>query len=404
VYPFVSKTSFGRVAGRGALLLVSLTSLASYALAAELRLKEASFVVAKGHTKFEVTLSEPVAFSAMVATSQKQVIVDLGKLAVDTPQAEGKGAGIVSAYRTKTGKDGKVQLILDTKSPTVVSWSTVKPAEPGKAPRLMLDLVAADQATNDAAAKAADDLQTSSTTPANPSTSGPKHVIVLDPGHGGIDGGAVSADGVKEKDIVLAYAKSLQQALNDTGRFDVILTRDGDSLIKLEDRVKFARDHKADLFVAIHADMLNDNSVRGTTVYTVSDKATDAVAEALAQKENQSDVLAGVDVGNQKQEVTNTLINLLQRESKAQALHFAKLTVNAIRPVTEFTSQPMRAANFAVLKAPDVPSVLIELGYLSNSADKGMLTSTKWRSEMAQSMTKAVIGYFKDDGTASASP
>lgn len=400
--PPVSNRYLGRAVGRGALLLVFLSSLASTALAAELRLKEATFDVANGHTKFEVGLSEPVTFSAMVAAGKNQVIIDLPKLKVDGTATGPKSGGLVSAYRTQVAKDGKVQLILDTNKPAVISYSAMKSAEQGKSPHLILDLAEADQSTVDGAA--ADNVETSSLTPATPPAIGPKHVIVLDPGHGGIDGGAVSGDGVKEKDIVLAYAKSLQQALNDTGRFEAILTRDGDNLIKLDDRVKFARDHKADLFVAIHADMLGDRSVRGTTVYTVSDKASDAVAEALAQKENQADVLAGVDLGTQKQEVTNTLINLLQRESKAQALHFAKLTVNAIRPVTEFTSAPMRAANFAVLKAPDVPSVLIELGYLSNSTDKGLLTSTQWRKNMAQSMTKAVIGYFGDNGTASAAP
>ena len=396
------KISWGRTVGRGALLLVSLTSLVSYALAAELRLKDASFEAAKGHTRFEVAVSERVSFSAMVAASQKQVIIDLPKLDSDVPSgAGGKGAGIVTGYHYNVAKDGKAQIILDTNTPTVISWSTVKPADKGKSPQLMLDLAAVDQPAVEA--KSADDIETGSATPAQPVIQ-PKHVIVIDPGHGGIDSGAVSADGVQEKDVVLAYAKALQSALSETGHFDVILTRDGDNLIKLDDRVKFARDHHADLFVAIHADMLNDRGVRGTTVYTVSDQASDAVAEALAQKENQSDVLAGVDLGNQKQEVTNTLINLLQRESKAQALHFAKLTVNAIRPVTEFTSAPMRAANFAVLKAPDVPSVLIELGYLSNTVDKGMLTSPKWRTDMAESMTKAVVGYFKEDGSASAAP
>ncbi|WP_196502809.1 N-acetylmuramoyl-L-alanine amidase family protein [Aestuariivirga litoralis] len=372
------------------------------ALAAELRLKEAAFAVAKGHTKFEVAVSEPVSFSAMVVNNPGRVIIDLPKLDTDVaPGAGGTGAGIVSSYHYQQAPDGKARIILETRTPTVISWSTVKPAEPGKSPRLMLDLVAAD-ATLDI--KKADDLQTGSVTKAPAAPSLPKHVIVLDPGHGGIDGGAVSHDGVKEKDVVFAYAQSLKAALTETGRFDVLLTRDDDKLIKLEDRVKFARDHKADLFVAIHADMLRDQSVRGTTVYTVSDKASDDVAEALAQKENRADLLAGVDLGKQKEEVASTLINLMQRESKAQALHFAKLTVSAIRPVTEFTGQPMRAANFAVLKAPDVPSVLIELGYLSNTADKGMLTSNQWRKEMSESMTKAVIGYFKQDATAAVTP
>ena len=209
---------------------------------------------------------------------------------------------------------------------------------------------------------------------------------------------------MREKDVVLAFGLALREALGGTGRFNVVMTRDDDEFVSLDDRVRLARDAKADLLIALHADtvgpLLNSN-VRGTTIYTVSNNASDAEAEALAQKENRADIISGMDLGKQKAEVANVLINLAQRESKSQALMFAKQAVNAIRPVTELTGKPMRSAAFVVLKAPDVPSVLIELGYLSNKADEGMLTSPKWRDEMATALTHAIEQHFALNVTAS---
>jgi N-acetylmuramoyl-L-alanine amidase len=237
--------------------------------------------------------------------------------------------------------------------------------------------------------------QTGSITPAAQPPAPHKMVIALDPGHGGMDPGASSHDGMKEKEIVLAFALSLKQALLATGRYDVVMTRDDDHFLKLEDRAKIAHDHKADLFIAIHADTLDDASVRGTTLYTVSDKASDAVADALAQKENRADIIAGLDLGKQREEVANALIALTQRESKSQSTIFARKAVAEIKPVTQLTSQPIRSAAFVVLKAPDVPSILMELGYLSNKQDRAMLASEDWRKGMAQAMACAVDHYFE---------
>ena len=242
-----------------------------------------------------------------------------------------------------------------------------------------------------------DTLNTYALTPAPPMPlldPSPKHVIVIDPGHGGIDPGAVSHDGTKEKDVVLAYAKTLKEYLEGSGRYEVLLTRSSDKFIKLDDRVKYAREHKAELFIAVHADMLDNHAVRGTTVYTVSDQASDFETEALAKKENGADKIAGLNLSNQKLNVANALVTLAQRESQSEALLFAQKTVHEISPLTELSGNPLRSAAFVVLKAPDVPSVLVELGYLSNVADVGRLNSAKWRTAMAEAMSKAVDSYF----------
>ncbi|MEO9167551.1 MAG: N-acetylmuramoyl-L-alanine amidase [Aestuariivirga sp.] len=222
----------------------------------------------------------------------------------------------------------------------------------------------------------------------------PKHVVVIDPGHGGIDPGAVSRDGTKEKDVVLAYAKTLKLYLEGSGKYEVLLTRSTDKFIKLDDRVAYAREHKAELFIAVHADMLDNRTVRGTTVYTVSDKASDFEADALAKKENGADKIAGLNLSKQKQDVANALVTLAQRESQSEALLFAQKTVHEVTPFTELSGSPLRSAAFVVLKAPDVPSVLVELGYLSNTADETRLKSAQWRKDMAGAMSKAVDGYF----------
>ena len=244
--------------------------------------------------------------------------------------------------------------------------------------------------------------QTASVSPVatDAETAKPKFTIAIDPGHGGADPGASVSDHVREKDVVLAFGLALKKKLEITGHYAVVMTRDDDTFIPLQNRVKMAREIKADLFIAIHADKLDDPSVRGTTIYTLSDQASDAEAEALAQKENRADIISGMDLGHQKPEVANMLINLAQRESKSQSIMFAKLAVNEIRPVTELTGKFLRSAAFVVLKAPDVPSVLVELGYLSNAVDKGMLLSPKWRSDMADALTRAVEQHFAPVATA----
>jgi N-acetylmuramoyl-L-alanine amidase len=172
------------------------------------------------------------------------------------------------------------------------------------------------------------------------------------------------------------------------------MTRDGDHFVSLRDRVRMAREHEADLFVAVHADTIRGRSARGATIYTLSDRASDAEAEALAQKENRADIIAGIDLGAENEEVTDILIDLAQRETKYHSLAFARKAVGQLKPVTHMTGRPMRAAGFVVLKAPDVPSILLELGYLSSRSDAKLLTSAKWRAQVTNALAKAIDGYF----------
>jgi N-acetylmuramoyl-L-alanine amidase len=223
-------------------------------------------------------------------------------------------------------------------------------------------------------------------------------VVVIDPGHGGVDGGTVSASGVAEKDVVLDFARELRKALEKTGRYDVHLTRDDDTFISLGKRVRIARGHKADLFIAVHADSLRQRGVRGATVYTLSEKASDAEAAALAEKENAADFIGGIDLGEDlDEEVSGILMDLALRETKNHSIYFARRVVKSLGPVTPLNRRPMRSAGFKVLKAPDVPSVLLELGYLSNRHDEKNLVSGKWRHQAANAVSEAIDAFFSPE-------
>jgi N-acetylmuramoyl-L-alanine amidase len=294
--------------------------------------------------------------------------------------------------------------VLDVSRPVLIGKSQVIPAKGKKPARIVVEILSTTpdnfKTTFELEHPTSNDIvpleQTAAITPAPPPAvqSDQPKVIVIDPGHGGIDPGAISHKKTKEKDVVLAYAQALRDVLQKSPNYKVILTRDEDQFISLEQRVNIARENKADLFIAVHADTVDEKDVRGTTLYTVSDKATDAEAEALAQKENRADVIAGIDLGNQTKTVSDILINLAQRESKNQALYFAKKAVTKLQPYARFTGKPMRSAAFVVLKAPDVPSVLVELGYLSSVEDENLLNSITWRNNMANAMAHAVDDYF----------
>ncbi len=221
-----------------------------------------------------------------------------------------------------------------------------------------------------------------------------KPVIVLDPGHGGRDPGAISRNKTLEKVVALAFSKVFRDKLRATGRYVVKMTREDDTFLTLRDRVKFAREANADLFIAIHADSLLRGSVRGATVYTLSEKASDKEAEELAHKENRADIIDGVDLGAETEEITGILIELAQRETKNHSVHFAKTVVNSVGKVSRLAPRPMRSAGFRVLKAPDVPSILLELGYLSSRRDERLLLSRVWRRKMAGALVKAIDRHF----------
>ncbi|MGE0094438.1 MAG: N-acetylmuramoyl-L-alanine amidase [Alphaproteobacteria bacterium] len=238
--------------------------------------------------------------------------------------------------------------------------------------------------------------------PSAPTAKGKKRddrkVIVIDAGHGGVDPGAVSVTGAYEKDITLPMALALKKALEQDGRYKAVLTRSTDVFLRLRERVEVARAAGADLFISLHADSVGSpigaQTLRGASVYTLSEQASDKEAEALAAKENKADIIAGVDLGGKSIDVSNILIDLAQRESMNEAARFAALLVDDLKDVVPVLDRSHRFAGFAVLKAPDIPSVLIEMGYLSNRADEQRLRSDAQRAKLAAAMRHAVDSFF----------
>jgi N-acetylmuramoyl-L-alanine amidase len=222
-----------------------------------------------------------------------------------------------------------------------------------------------------------------------------KPIVVIDAGHGGVDPGATSVSGAYEKNIVLALAQDVKAALDKSGKVTAVLTRDRDIFIPLRERVAIARAANADLFMSLHADTVADPDIRGLSVYTLSQNASDAEAQALADKENKSDIVAGIDFSNESPEVTNILIDLVQRESMNLSAKFAGSVITEVSHDThELLQNTHRFAGFAVLKAPDVPSVLVESGYLSNARDEQMLRRPEYRAKLAQALARAIEGFL----------
>jgi N-acetylmuramoyl-L-alanine amidase len=219
---------------------------------------------------------------------------------------------------------------------------------------------------------------------------------VLDAGHGGIDTGAKAPTGECEKDIVLDFAKRLRERIEKSGKYRVLMTRTDDTFVPLADRVQIAREASAALFVSIHADSLprREGDAEGATVYTLSETPSDPQAARLAEEENRADVIAGVDLKQEPDDVAGILLDLAQRETKTFSVQFAQKVVGDLKAATRLHKEPIKSAGFRVLRAPDIPSVLIELGYVSNKQDLQSLMSDTWRDRTADSIASAIDGYF----------
>jgi N-acetylmuramoyl-L-alanine amidase len=216
-------------------------------------------------------------------------------------------------------------------------------------------------------------------------------VVVIDPGHGGPDSGTRSGEQT-EKSLVLAFGLALRDQLEKSGKYRVAMTRTDDTFIPLDDRVKFAHNQSAALFVSIHADYLphGEGDATGATIYTVSDKASDAEAEKLAESENRADAIGGVNLTQEPTEVADILIDLAQRETRTFSNRFAHILMGEMKTATRMHKHPLKSAGFRVLKTPDVPSVLVELGYVSNKSDLDHLVSDSWRQKTVSSMAQAI--------------
>jgi len=352
-------------------------------------------------TRFIADLSKKVDVHVFALASPYRVIVDAPDVDFQMPEGIGKEKrGLITAYRYGLFAPGKSRIVIDVGGPFLIDKAFVLDPRDDQPARLVVDLVPTDEKTFQAKLKEAKPAEEASAAPPplpEPPVRAPdaKPVIVLDPGHGGIDPGTSSADGVTEKDVVLAFAKSLKAKLEATGRYEVYLTREDDTFLPLRERVEFAQKKGAGLFLSIHADYFPEQTEKatGATVYTLSEQASDEEAKELATKENFSDAIAGVALPSDSDEVVaNILIDLAQRETQNRSTVFARSIVGEL--AGNLHTHKMRSAGFRVLKAPDIPSVLIEIGFLSNPDDEKHLVSDAWRDRISVSLVDAIDGYF----------
>ncbi len=227
-----------------------------------------------------------------------------------------------------------------------------------------------------------------------------RRIIVLDPGHGGVDPGAIGMSGSYEKEIALATATEVARLLEANKHYRVLLTRDDDEFISLEDRVARARQAQGDLFLSIHADAIPNSSVRGASVFTLSERASDAEAAALAQRENKSDLIAGIDLSRHAPEVSNILLDLARRQTNNLSITLARKLVGELGRAVPLLTNSHRSAGFAVLKAPDIPSALVEIGCLSNREEEKLLNLANYQKKLAVSISRSVNDYFDQLGSA----
>jgi len=360
-------------------------------------------------TSVVLDLSASVEYRVFSLANPNRIVLDFPQLdfKVAANRAPG-GVGVISALRWGLFTPGTSRLVFDLAGPVGIVRIERLPAAGQLPARLALDLAPVTPAQFDQAVKAGPTVSSAAMVAAIPMPAPPppvaapaatpkanaKPVIVIDAGHGGIDPGTIGASGTLEKNVTLATARQLRRQLQATGRYKVVMTRDSDVYVPLRDRIAIARAAHGDMFISLHADAYDLASLRGASIYTLSEDASDSEAAALAAKENKSDVIAGVDLTQESSTVSSILIDLAQRETKNRSVQFAGLLVGELKNDTQVLKNAHRYAGFVVLKAPDIPSVLIELGYLSSKADERQLTTAAHRGKIAKDILRAVDAYF----------
>lgn len=359
----------------------------------------------EGQSRLVLDLSQKIDIRAFTLANPYRIVIDLPQVTFQLPSKTGeKGRGLIKAFRYGLVMPGGSRIVIDLARPARIEKAFVLDAENGQPARMVLELakvereafmrtIALDNRTPEVARKPATDPEMQS---GDPKATDHRPIVVIDPGHGGIDNGTKASSGEMEKSIVLEFALLLRDKLEKTGKYRVAMTRTDDTFVPLAERVNIARARHAALFISIHADALarGEGDAQGATIYTLSETASDAAAARLAEDENRADVIAGLDLAAEPDDVADILIDLARRETKTFSVQFARGVIGQMRNVARLHKEPLKSAGFRVLKAPDIPSVLLELGYVSNRSDLRMLTSESWRGRTADALAQAVDTFF----------
>ncbi|MDB5492141.1 MAG: N-acetylmuramoyl-L-alanine amidase [Micavibrio sp.] len=362
-------------------------------------------------TRLVIELSEPAKFRTFMLDGPVRLVVDLPTYnwqVKSIPTEKGRG---IKQVRQGPLQPGMSRVVIDLEKPSLVHAAFVIPATNGQRHKIVIDFKPSTQSefmkgkakvygnmsarteTAKPAFKAPADQPPPSSTQYFPQAKRP--LIVVDAGHGGDDPGALGSQGLREKNITLAMAKDLKAKLEGTGRYRVQLTRSTDVFIRLSERVAIARRANADMFISLHADSISRPSVHGASIYTLSERASDAETEKLAARENRADAIAGLNLDTQDEDVANILVDLAMRDTMNQSKFFANNVVGIFRSNGIDTLDiAHRFAGFAVLKAPDIPSVLIETGYMSNDREAQALSTPEYRDRLATAITRSIDIYF----------
>jgi N-acetylmuramoyl-L-alanine amidase len=364
-------------------------------------------------TRFVLDLDKSIQFRAFALADPYRVVVDIPQVSFQLPPEAGNtGRGLVKAFRYGLVMPGGSRIVFDLTGPARIAKSYVLDAANDQPPRLVLELEEIDRTNfvqslavesrpqlRPAIADAADPIvaMKAAAEPKPADAVDLRPVVVIDPGHGGVDNGTQAGGGENnEKDLVLGFGLALRDRIEKSGKYRVVMTREDDTFVPLADRVRIARNQSAALFVSIHADALprGEGDAQGATIYTLSDRASDSEAERLAETENKADAIGGVNLTEEPTEVADILIDLARRETRTFSNRFARLLMGEMKTTARMHKRPLKSAGFKVLKAPDVPSVLVELGYVSNKDDLEHLLSENWRTRIVGSMGQAIDAFF----------
>ena len=338
--------------------------------------------------------------SRLVISSPYRLVIDLAETTFAFGNSAPVPRGLITDIRYGLMQEGKSRIVITTKGPFSLDRFDVRKQEKTGGYELAIELsqstasafeklldTEAERTGATATSTKADRIGKASRNSARPFT------VVLDAGHGGIDGGARGLTGTEEKDVTLAFVQELQALLGENPSIRTVLTRSDDTFLPLAERVQIARQNEADIFIAVHADTISAHGLRGATVYTNSERASDDVAQAVASNENLSDAVAGLSVETRNADVSDILVDLMRRETQKFSVSFANLVVGKFDGAIRLINNPHRFAGFVVLRAPDVPSILVELGYLSNPQDEKLLTDAKWRRKAAELLVASIEAY-----------
>lgn len=355
-----------------------------------------------GGLRLELALTQGVPFRVYTLDEPRRLVLDFREIDwTGVTRDVLLNADRASGVRFGTFRPGWSRMVLDLAGPMLPEAVEMKVDPTSGKARLRVDMAPVDQASFAAGAGAPHDPRWDLPAPAQVAQrqargDGPL-VVVLDPGHGGIDPGA-ERDGKAEKDLMLAFAKELKEVLLRSGRFQVVLTRENDEFVSLERRIAIAHEAGAHVFLSLHADALSEGQARGATLHLLRDSASDEATQQLTERHDRDDILSGVDLRGQDDVVAGILMDLARQETQPRAERLARGMITGFRTAkVPVNTRPLRFASFSVLKSADIPSILLEVGFMSNARDLKNLGNPNWRLEMAVAIRDSLRKWMTED-------